>query len=714
MNIHPRKYSGLLWLVIAILPPTIIHTITPHSPSIWGDEVYGGLTFLHSKSYSDFFLKLWSIGPEVAPIYPSILYLTYKVLGFQETILRLLSLLFYILNILVAYFILSSLTNRSVGFIGTLILSIFPLNLWYSLILRPHILSFLFASISILITIKKLKEDHLKILEPLLLIVNILLVLTHYAYFWLPIVESLLSSKEKLKKKKYYFKYDFANLFIALSLFSYITLFVKTNNVNFQSNKSLFELLTITFGLLDREIPFINSWSIFIQPIFFYGKHMPSYLTKILDFAPYIITYGGNFIFIIIVVSILVSYLRSVFTKGTKYPTPLLSFLISIGVLFPLFLSTLEIISGMSVAMPRYLYPSFLCKIILILMIIYYKVPKTHFKVVFFSLILLYFSHNYILYTFTSPYTEWKKCLTKIESEALPEDILLTGRYEEALVIHWNKISLQLSENLKTFYSSSLISTIKGINWLRSKYPNSNVWVIYSNQWNPDIPCILTEEFSKHHIDHQITVYPGFEGISCVKIPPLKEVPSQTPSIETYRCTEDFNWEEVKLSILNSITNLLKNGGDLEIDLLERNHQLLEELIFPEGTAGFNTFPTITYSLCKNGAYDLAESLCKKFSDQLPLATLSWGIVKIEENKVKDAEKVLRKLRRQNIYLSLITKPLLKAYMEDDLEELLAQAKNLKAEYYPLGWIFEEIVKDKLTKGNNEFFTIGIFPFYPP
>ncbi|MCX8065150.1 MAG: glycosyltransferase family 39 protein [Candidatus Hydrogenedentes bacterium] len=709
MKVEKRKYLFLFWYLFVILLPITVYLINSNFPSLWGDEIYGGLTFLRSGSYINFLIRLWSIGPEVAPIYPSILYLAHKIMGFQETVFRGISLFFGVLNIVIAFTLVSSLTNKKIGFLSAIILTISPLHLWYSPLLRPHILSFLLSSVSLLITTKIISDEKDKSLGILLTATNLTLILTHFAYFWLPIIESLCILTKIPKKVKHYFSISLANILIGLSAILYITFFVKTNNASFLSTKSLFEFVFIPLGLLDFEVNFLNSWSIFLQPIFFYGKSVPHLWDQIFYYTPYVLAYGGNAVLSIIILLTSLSHFINKFKRKELSPDPIF-LLVIMGILYPSIVCVLEAITSSSLAMARYLFPSFLCKIGLILWAIENKINKPSHKLIFLSLLILYFSHNFILYTFTSPYSEWRKCLSEIESKLSTNDIIITGRLEEALTLHWNKKSISSQKNYKIYYSSSITSTTRGVNLLRSNYPNSNIWIIYSNQWNPNIPCILKEEFSKSTIPHQLTVFTGFEGITCAKVPPINYTAELTSNIQSYKCDTNFNWEEIKSSITNLILDILKSDESIVLTPLEKNKNLLDELIFPEGTAGFNTFPTITYLLCKKGAHNWAEALCKHFSDQTPIATFSWAIVKIEKSKSEELGNIIYKLKRQNIYLAYVTQPLIKAYSEKDFEKLLLISRKLKEEFYPLGWIFEEIAKDKLSMVNNEFFDVGVFP----
>ncbi|MGC8844255.1 MAG: hypothetical protein ACP5QY_00230 [Candidatus Hydrogenedens sp.] len=209
--------------------------------------------------------------------------------------------------------------------------------------------------------------------------------------------------------------------------------------------------------------------------------------------------------------------------------------------------------------MARYFYLSWICKIALLFVLInsITSKPLQYFLTI---VAILFFIHHYVLYRSCSPYSDWNSCAKYIQNSYGKEDIIITGRFEEALALEY---VFPDSDNTPILYTTSIKSAMDGIPFLQNQHPSSTIWLVYSMQWNDKIPCILREELKKRGIGFHEKIFPAFEGIACYKIQPeTKKENSITTSFDSiYYCNAEYNWEEEKQIRKSNMRNILEKLG---------------------------------------------------------------------------------------------------------------------------------------------------------
>ncbi len=671
--------------------------LLPHKPSFWGDELLGGVSFVGAGSIKEFLFVQGSVGPEVAPVYPLLLYLSANYLHIPMEMFRYFSALCCILSVLFIYLTVSKFIKTKQALLIAVSFSLLPIHLWYSMLLRPHALAFLLSVISFYLFTKVNENTSYKNIV-FLCVINTILIFTHYIFFWIPFAECLfLIAKRKRDKQRAIF--FIINFLLIGGVIFYLGVCVKSNNADFSPEKGFTQLVLTILGLLDFEVSSIHSWSIFIQPLFFVQYPMPEWLDLLLKTSPLIIIYGGN-----ILISIFKSYLLfryiSLFLKGDSIWDDTIFCLLFFGVIFPILFGILQIVTGANLLMARYFYLSFVCKIA-ILYICISRLRNKWTRLFLTSIILLFFVHHYLLYRTCSPYSEWNSCAQYLQEQITEKDIILTGRFEEAVTLQHVCPSLN---TIPMYYSSSINSAVEGIHYFQNKFPSSTIWLVYSMQWNGTIPCILREELQQKDVSFSEKVFVPFEGIACYKILPK----NNESSLETmYRCNPDFTWKDEKKTRKKEMGDIFEHSGISKLDY----EPLLDKLVFPDGTAGLNTIPHLVFQCTNIGKGDEIQTLCKYFSKQIIWAKIGLIFTLTETGNINDAEEFFPELTRKNFYLSKLVKPIWKVYTEGKYEQVISECNKLKKAGFPLAHLLETIIQLRIKNKEQEILPIGILPY---
>ncbi|MGC8738985.1 MAG: hypothetical protein ACP5UA_10120 [Candidatus Hydrogenedens sp.] len=110
-----RKKYYLIFILFFISCVAIL--LLSQRPSFWSDELLGGVSFTHASSIEEFLSVQWSVGPEVAPVYPLILYINTKYLHILQEKFRYFSVLCCLLSCLFIYLTISKLVDTKTAFL---------------------------------------------------------------------------------------------------------------------------------------------------------------------------------------------------------------------------------------------------------------------------------------------------------------------------------------------------------------------------------------------------------------------------------------------------------------------------------------------------------------------------------------------------------------------------------------------------------------------
>ena len=676
----------------------------PQKPSFWGDELGGGVSFLKASSIKEFLWVQGSVGPEVAPIYPLLLYFSSKYFHISPNHFRFFSAFCCVLSCFFIYLTLSKLTEKKTAFFTSISISMAPIHLWYSMLLRPHALAFLLSIVSFYIFTILNKNNPVKIRYIFILcVINTALILTHYIFFWITFAECLyLVVNKKFNKKNIFF--IALNSALIGGVILYLGFCVRSNNIDFVPEKGIKQMLFMVLGLLDFEIPSINSWGIYLQPLFFVHRPMPPWLSFLLETAPFVIIYGGNILLSILLLYLTFKQLWSILKKKTL-PSDITFYLLFFGVILPIIFAGCQIISGANILMARYFYLSWVCKIALLYMCLN-QVKSRNIRNLLFVVALFFFVHHYALYKTCLPYSDWDSCAQYLQEEISDKDIIITGRFEESLTLAH---VLSDSEKVPIVYSNSIKSAIDGVSFLQEQYPSSHIWLIYSMQWNSNIPCIMREELKQQNFDFHEKVFPPFEGIVCYKIYPKtnKEV-KKAPSLDLlYKCDENYYWNEEKKNRQNEMRKILLEAGYSKFNM----DSLIDLLVFPDGTVGLNTIPHLTFQFSAMGKKDEIFTLCNYFSNQVIWANVGLIFLLSEQKQFQQVEEIFNKLIKKNFYTVGLLKPMWEDYAEGRTIEFNQKCKQLKEAGFPLAYILETVVHLKKESRGQEIIRLGVLPF---
>ncbi|HOK10134.1 MAG TPA: glycosyltransferase family 39 protein [Candidatus Hydrogenedens sp.] len=693
-----KKY----YLIIILFLISVIAIISlPQKPSLWGDELLGGVLFTEASSAIEFLTVQGSVGPEVAPIYPLLLYFNAKYLHIPLNTFRYFSVLCCLFSSLFIYLSISKFASSKIAFLTSVSVALVPIHLWYSMLLRPHALAFLLSTISFYF-FTLINNDHVKVKYLLILcFINVILIFTHYIFFWIPLAESLfLILNRRINKRNILFL--FLNSTMIGFVIFYLGFFIRTNNIEFAPEKGIKQIFLFIFSVMDYEIPSMTSWGILIQPLFFVHRQIPPWLNHFFEYAPKIVVYSGNCLLSLLLLYLLAKELFYII-KNKTLPKNISCYLLFFGVIMPICFGLIQIILGINISMVRYFYLSFICKIALLYIFLIQIRNKNLYRFLT-TITVLFFIHQFIIYRACLPYSDWDTCAKYINERTIANDIIITGRFEEAVTL---KYAMPNPNTTPILYSTSIKSAIDGILDLQHKNPSSTIWLIYSMQWNFNMPCILREELKKRDINFHEKVFPSFEGIASYEIPPkIQHENNKTTYDAFYNCNPEYQWEDEKKNRKDKMLKILEQYRSHKLN----NESLLDWLVFPDGSAGLNTTPQLTFQLIAMDKKNEAQGLFRHFSNQTIWANIALILFLTETGQLTTAEEIFIPLAKRNIYLACLLKPIWKNYAEGKYSELLEQCHQLKKAGFPLAYLLETIVQLKTETRSQKILQSGLFP----
>ena len=314
IKIKNSRSLFLIILFLIILIATVLRVYKLGNKGIWHDEAssiamsqadFSISTLLNVLNYKPLYflsLKLWSV-----------------IFGISAFWLRLLSVIFAIISLLLVYLIGKEISGRKVGMISSFLLAISCFHIYHSQQVRQFTLMFLLITLSYLCLIRLIKYNKIKYYM-LNTVSNILLMFTHPYGLAIIISENIylffIKKESGYLRKKYFFCQLFTLVFFLLWLLLSSYRPYMLHNVWWIEKPDLNTILDIfqtfsyggpRYGLDDFRISFkygiINIISFFLYNVFFikglFNKVSANYNWKSLlcfwFFVPIVVAYSVSF-----------------------------------------------------------------------------------------------------------------------------------------------------------------------------------------------------------------------------------------------------------------------------------------------------------------------------------------------------------------------------------------------------------------------------------
>ena len=179
-NLEP--YNTLILLTIIILIGAYFRLVGLIDQSYWLDELYSADFSNPSRSFSS--MLLITLNDVHPPLYQSLLWVLYKIFGYNEFVGRGFSAAAGILSIIAIYFLGKELFNKHVGVIASFLLAINYFAIYYSLETRSYAMLMLLSIVSYTYFVRVLNPPSTYNLF-LYWVITIVLFYTHYFGFFL-------------------------------------------------------------------------------------------------------------------------------------------------------------------------------------------------------------------------------------------------------------------------------------------------------------------------------------------------------------------------------------------------------------------------------------------------------------------------------------------------------------------------------------------------
>jgi len=149
-----QKRLVILLCVLLLLGATL-RLYRLNYQSLWVDEV---VTYLNSSGSFHQVLFLPMINSNIPPLYYLVVNTAIK-LDRHEWMVRLPSLIFGLLSILLIYFVVRNWLGKNIGLISALLMAISPFHIWYSQEARPYSLLIFLSLLSIFLLQQLIKNE---------------------------------------------------------------------------------------------------------------------------------------------------------------------------------------------------------------------------------------------------------------------------------------------------------------------------------------------------------------------------------------------------------------------------------------------------------------------------------------------------------------------------------------------------------------------------
>lgn len=182
-RLYIEKYFIYIALSLAIILGVILRLNGLTFQSYWFDEIF--TIKLSNPIHSIGYVYDHTMGDVHPPFYQSLIWVWYKIFGFNEYSGRVLSALAGSFSIYAIYALARELYNREVGVYSAFILATNYFAIVYSQEVRSNIFMLLFSILSYLYFVKLLKNSSSKVDISLYILFSLLIMYTHYFGFFL-------------------------------------------------------------------------------------------------------------------------------------------------------------------------------------------------------------------------------------------------------------------------------------------------------------------------------------------------------------------------------------------------------------------------------------------------------------------------------------------------------------------------------------------------
>jgi len=214
-----RTIICLLILLFLAFFPRLIYLNKPEG--LWFDEMYS--FYIANQSFPFEILKKLYTEDYHAPLYFFILHFWMKFFGSSDNVLRLLSAIIGILTIPAIYFLGKTISNRTLGMISAVLLSISSLHIYYSQEVRFYILLVLFSILSSLFCLLILDKPSIKNLSGLVLSNLAILFTFTTGFIYILIQQSVIGLYLFKKKSNSFKKYVISGMLAWLIFLPYVS-----------------------------------------------------------------------------------------------------------------------------------------------------------------------------------------------------------------------------------------------------------------------------------------------------------------------------------------------------------------------------------------------------------------------------------------------------------------------------------------------------------
>ena len=703
-SLNHRTEKTFYYLLISLITLILI-LLLKQKPSIWFDEYFWGISYQDAPNLTTFLQLVGTQGPEVAPLYLSIMYTAIKLLNLSPEVFRYFSIIASIATILFTYKLFKIFFPPFISFIISLIPAIIPTFLWYSMLLRPHALAFSFSMCSLyfFFSILKNKTDTSQSKYFLLLtLVNGLLLLTYYIYVWLVFFEmSILFVSFFIEKSKKIFWVLPIHLLYVIAILLYLTFFSTPSNIAYSIHVSLESLLNYIFGVQDREVPYFVSISPWIYAIF--GTNKISFsIAKLCDTGIPFLLKASNLAFIIILLFFFFkNFLFVLKNNSFRFEIPNIA-LLCIAFIVPFCFVVFTLITKIPLMMIRFLLPSLIIRWGLLSKIIFdWKPHRSFFKVVGVSFFIIFILLQYLMYQQSKPYTPWDECTNALAQEISEKDVVILGPGDIAPIFHYHWCSrLKHSVPIVAVSGSLYLTTDLLIYLIKHLPPERNIWVLFRTEFGT-MPPLLRKEWEKHHlVYHTVKEFPSFEGLIYFGFS-IKE------NLENKTTLDNPNTNSLLPETTKELAPHLKscletNPNPLDLPILSRYDNPLE-------TPERGTYIQYTMDWLSINRYCWAQTVLEPISNISPWVEFSYALSCLDTDPIK-AEKIFHRTKKSSIFFYNTMHPIWNAIKVKDYGTLDKETKKLMDYGLWIAHYFNHFAKHKLA-GSSCILPMGSFPY---
>jgi len=672
-------------------------------PSVWFDEYFWGVSYLNAPDLPTYLQLVGTQGPEVAPLYISLLYETIKILRISPEEFRYFSIIVSVLTTLFTYNLFKLFFSQRVSLLATLTIVCIPTFLWYSMLLRPHALAFSFsmASLYLFFYLIKYKINNANTSQILLfIIINGLLVFTYYIYVWLVLFETIVFFIVFLyEKSRKVFSLLVINSLCIVLIFFYLTFFSTPSNMAYSLEVDFQSLLGYIFGIRDTEIPYFYSWSPYIYKIVGPAK-FSNLIGKICNEGPIIFFGIGN---IILGFVLFCYFLKKSFYiwKNRDFYTelPTIAFL-CLAFIIPFTFVAFSLITKIPIMTIRFLLPCLVIRWGLLFKIIFGWKPRWNIlRNVAMSFFIIYAIHQYMMYQQSRPYTAWKECTDSLSHKVKEKDIFIIGPGDIAPIFNYHWCTRLNHPAPPCIVTGSLYLTTDLLTYfIKHLPPEYNLWVLQRSEFGR-ISTAIIDEWGKNHL-HYFTMeeYPPWEGLIYFGFSVKDNLnnPVNITNSESQFLEESKELAPQLKSCLESTSNIL------DMPILSRYDNPLE--VIERGT-----YIQYTMDWLSIDRPCWPQTILKPALHIVPWIDFAYALSCLETNP-EETENIFCGTKKSSRFFYNIMQPIWNAIKVKDYKAIELESEKVMNYGLWVGNYFNHFAKHRL-KGSPCIFPMGCFPY---